>query len=234
MRMVKCLSVLALVLGLSACGAGNTVDRATVVLDGPATEVAVSGSAGPSADAVAPVFKPRYAVAEVRVVVPRDLHVSEANLFYPVADIVWRGDPPGDRYQQVHAIVTEAAGYATGDMKDGRPVMIVAEVVRFHSLTEKTRYTVGGVHSLRYRLSVHDATTGEVIEPPRLIVADVRAAGGRRAIEEERQGRTQRVVVVSALAASLRTALTTPVPLPEAPQVSQAAPAVAPSQPAAI
>ena len=106
--------------------------------------------------------------------------------------------------------------------------------MRFHCLTEKTRYSVGGVHSLRYRLSVQDAATGAVIEPPRLIVADVRAAGGKRAIEEERQGLTQRVVVVSALAGSLRAALSTPAPLPEAPQVSQAAPAVAPSQPAAI
>ncbi|HSF65361.1 MAG TPA: DUF6778 family protein [Paracoccaceae bacterium] len=230
MRAVKRLAILALVLGLSACGAADQVSRATV---GPA--VAVSASTGPGTAESSPALEPLYNVAEVRVVVPRDLSVSEANLFYPVADIVWRGEPLGDRHQQVHAILTEAAGFATASMKEGRAVMIVAEVVRFHSLTEKTRYTVGGVHSLRYRLSVHDAATGEVIEPPRLIVADVRAAGGRRAIEEERQGRTQRVVVVSALANSLRAALSTPIaPLPEAPQVSQAAPALAPSQPAAL
>jgi hypothetical protein len=229
MRVLNLLGGLVLVLGLGACGAGDPVSRA---VDRP--DVAVSASAGPGDAEVAPVLVPRYAVAEVRVVVPRDLSVSEANLFYPVADIVWRGEPLGDRHQQVHAIMTEAAGFATADMRKGRAVMIVAEVVRFHCLTEKTRYTVGGVHSLRYRLSVHDAATGEVIEPPRLVVADVRAAGGNRAIEEEKQGLTQRVVVVSALAGSLRAALSTPAPLPEAPQVSQAAPALAPAQPAAI
>lgn len=233
MRGVKPLSVLALVLGLSACGATDTISRSDMGM-AYSGAVAVSASTGPSAAQTAPILMPRYNVSEVRVVVPRDLSVSEANLFYPVADIVWRGEPLGDRHQQVHAILTEAAGFATSRMKEGRNVRIVAEVVRFHSLTEKTRYTVGGVHSLRYRLSVQDVVTGEVIEPPRLIVADVRAAGGRRAIEEERQGRTQRVVVVSAIANSLTAALSTPTPLPEAPQMSSAAPLMPVLQPASL
>lgn len=219
MRGINALGYVALVFGLAACGAPDAVGRSMTA------QVAVSASAGPAADALPPVLQPRYAVAEVQVIVPRDLRVSEANQFYPVADIVWRGEPNGDRHAQVHAMLTEAAGYATADMRAGPPVVIRAEVVRFHCLTEKTRYTVGGVHSLRYRLTVLDAATGAVIEPPRLIVADVRAAGGRRAIEEEMQGRTQRVVVVSALAASLREALSTAVSLPQVPLLSQATPA---------
>lgn len=30
-----------------------------------------------------------------------DLSVSESNSYYPNADVVWRGDPIGDRIQQI-------------------------------------------------------------------------------------------------------------------------------------
>ena len=39
---------------------------------------------------------------------PRSLKVSEANTFKPRADIVWRGEALGDRYQQVEAIFADA------------------------------------------------------------------------------------------------------------------------------
>ncbi|MDO9524246.1 MAG: hypothetical protein Q7J57_01685, partial [Gemmobacter sp.] len=142
----------------------------------------------------------RYNVRDVRVTVPRDLKVSEANMFYPLADIVWRGEPRGDRYQQVEAIFDDALTKGTRKMSKGPEVIIDVTVRRFHSLTEKTRYSVGGVHSIRYDLAVLDAATGAVIEGPRRIVADIEGAGGRRAVEEEGRGLTQRIVIVHNLA----------------------------------
>ena len=50
-----------------------------------------------------------YSIAAFDVLAPRTLEVSEANLYYPIADIVWRGDPFGDRYEQIEAIF-DAAG----------------------------------------------------------------------------------------------------------------------------
>ena len=37
-----------------------------------------------------------YALHSIRFAVPDDLTVSEANGYYPIADIVWRGDPLGN------------------------------------------------------------------------------------------------------------------------------------------
>jgi hypothetical protein len=83
------------------------------------------------------------------------------------------------------------------------------EVTRFHCLTEKTRYTVGGVHSLHFMLTVRDADTGVVIDGPRAVVADVKAAGGAQAIAEDDMGMTQRVVVVQRLSEVIHRELST-------------------------
>jgi hypothetical protein len=130
--------------------------------------------------------------------------VSEANVFYPIADVVWRGEPRGDRYAQVERIFQEAAAEASGPMTHGRAVNVVIEVTRFHCLTEKTRYTVGGTHALHFTLTVTDAATGQVIDGPRAVVADIKASGGAQAIAEDQMGQTQRVVVVARLAEVIR------------------------------
>lgn len=212
MRCSVKLLMAAAVVALSACGAGSPVSRGD-----HGSQVSVSSAA------VAPAMRPKYAVVETYVSVPRTLVVSEANLFFPSADIVWRGERPGDRHAQIHAIMSEALEAGTAKMTSGQPVIVEAEVVRFHSLTEKARYTIGGVHSLRFRLTVRDAATGAVLEGPRLVVADVRAAGGDRAMAEDQMGLTQRVVIVSALTRTLRETLSVPVTLPEAPAVSASA-----------
>lgn len=185
---------LALVGLVSACAETEGVSRSGVT---------TTSTAGTARQAVLPPLN----VVRVKVTVPQKLTVSEANLFYPVADIVWRGEARGNRHAQVQRIFTESLDAATARMNSGRAVAVEAQVVRFHSVTEKTRYTVGGVHSLRYLLVVRDAKTGAVIDGPRAISADVPAAGGQKAFEEDQRGRTQRVVIVEALTRSFRQAL---------------------------
>jgi hypothetical protein len=146
----------------------------------------------------------------VNVIVPHSLRVSEANTFVPVADIVWRGDPLGDRYQQVEAIFETAAWGATAQMHAGRAVVVDMEVTRFHCLTEKARYTIGGNHALHFDLTVRDAQTGQVLDGPRTVVADIKAAGGSRAIAEDQAGRTQKVVIIDRLTEVLRRELSQP------------------------
>lgn len=206
MRPTRLLLALPAALALSACAGSDPAGRAASVAATPNTG---------SASASAVVLHARYAVQGVNVVVPKSLKVSEANMFYPVADIVWRGEPRGDRYAQVQSMVTEAASRATGTMSEGRPVNVTIEITRFHCLTEKTRYTVGGTHALHFRLTVTDAATGMVLEGPRDVVADVKASGGAAAIAEEQAGRTQRVVVVDRLTDVIRRELSTVVTDPE-------------------
>ena len=87
-----------------------------------------------------------------------------------------------------------------------------AEITRFHALTPKTRYTVGGMHTLRFILTVRDAATGEILDGPRPVVADVKGSGGQRAMEEEAAGITQKVVIEERLAQVIHDELIAPLP----------------------
>lgn len=207
------LTMLLVVLGLSACASVNE----------PASRGATPGTPGLApvpAAAVSPITAPveattaylvaQYDVEAIRVTVPRSLKVSEANTFKPRADIVWRGEARGDRHAQVAAIFQEAMTTGTAMMQKGRKVDVEVEVIRFHALTEKTRYTIGGVHEMTFRLSVRDAATGEILDGPREVVADVKASGGSAAIAEDQAGRTQRVVIVERLAEVIRRELSAP------------------------
>lgn len=200
---------LSLVLGLSACATGEPATRALGV---EALTIASQGGPMPQVLPDAPtVMAAKFAVQDVQVIVPRTLKVSEANTFKPRADIVWHGDPTGDRYAQVGAILLAAATDATTPMVQGRPVTITLTLTKFHALTEKTRYTIGGTHELRFDLTVRDAATGAVLDGPRLIVADTKGAGGAQAIAEDAAGRTQKVVIIERLAQVLRRELSAPV-----------------------
>ncbi|OJY27230.1 MAG: hypothetical protein BGP11_14155 [Rhodobacterales bacterium 65-51] len=202
---IRIMIALGLAFGLSACGggvasrSGTTPGGITVATKNPV------------------VMASKYDVQGIRVSVPRDLRVSEANMFYPIADIVWRGDVLGDRYTQVQAILEEGFAKGTAAMHQGPKVMLDVELTRFHSLTEKTRYTVGGVHSVHFILTVRDAATGAVIEKPRKVWADAKGAGGTRAIAEEAAGRTMRVVIEERLAEVIRQELSIPIPESTAP-----------------
>lgn len=211
----RILFALPLLATLAACVSPDPASRAAVVMS-PQQPASVG------LDATSPrkVLKAQYDVQQVAVSVPRDLRVSEANVFYPIADIVWRGEPRGDRYAQVERVFQEAATQATGPMTEGHKVNVSVEITRFHCLTEKTRYTVGGTHALHFTLTVTDAATGQVIDGPRAVVADIKASGGAQAIAEDQMGQTQRVVVVSRLAEVLRRELSTQITDPQL--VSQA------------
>ncbi|MDJ1008726.1 MAG: hypothetical protein QNJ13_12990 [Paracoccaceae bacterium] len=155
-----------------------------------------------------------YRIEAFDVLVPRTLEVSEANLFYPIADIVWRGDPFGDRYEQVEAIF-DAAGDGTRAEVDGaRPVRVTVQVTRFHSVTERARVTVGGVHSMRFFLTVYEQGSDAPIEGPRLVIADLPALGGEAALAAEREGQTMKVRVTEQLRLTLIDELTEPAPPP--------------------
>lgn len=194
---------------LAGCASTDTVTR-----DGGTKALSLATRGELLADPATLYLTAAYDVRGVKVSVPRTLKVSEANVYYPLADVVWRGEPLGDRHLQVESIFDEALFRATGPMKQGRPATVEVEITRFHGVTEKTRYTMGGVYSLRFNLTVRDADTGQIIDGPRVVVADTKASGGVQALREEQMGLTQRVVVVNRLAEVLRRELSVPVTAP--------------------
>ena len=210
------LSLVGAVFALSACVTPEPASRAAT------DTLALHPSASAKGSAAPVVAAPQWNVRAVEVVVPDRLHVSEANMLYPIADIVWRGDPRGDRHAQVQAIVAEAAKRATAGMTKGEPVVVAIEMQRFHALTERARYTVGGSYGLRFTLTLRDAKTGAVIDGPRKLAVGFPAAGGQKAIEQEAQGLTEKVAITQYLTEFLRAELARPVPVtaPQADRIS--------------
>ncbi len=155
-------------------------------------------------------FQVPVSIVSVRVRVPRSLSVSEANRYLPRGDIVWREDPIGDRHAQVGTIVQAAMEQGTASL-DG-PVQAVLDIrlSRFHALTEKARYTTGGVHSISFDLALTDPQTGELLTPVRQVRADLDAFGGKQALRAMAAGQTQKVRITNHLAEVIRQELTNP------------------------
>lgn len=139
-----------------------------------------------------------YHLSSLNFALSPDLTVSESDSLYPNADIVWRGDPPGDRGQQIGALFQEAAARADAGITGSQHIVADVTLVRFHGLTERTRYSVGGIYDVVFDLTVRDAA-GNVIEGPRRVEAQLAGPGGQAALELERSGLTERVRVVDFL-----------------------------------
>jgi hypothetical protein len=178
------LAILAAVLALSACAGPGEVSRNAPLDFTPVIEV-------PTQD---------WAFAGLIVSVPGTLSVSEANRIKPRADIVWREDPLGDRRQQVRDMVAEALMPALSPMAGSTPVIIRVEMERFHAVTERARYTIGGEHEIEFTLTVTHAETGAILSGPRSVDLTFRAYGGQQALEAESVGITQRVRISEAFA----------------------------------
>lgn len=192
MKPLRMIAAMMMGLAVSACATPDTASR-NAPLEAP--------------ERVAPIA---LDVQAVTVSVPTTLEVSEKNRFYPGGDIVWRGDAPGNRHAQVQTIVQTAIERGTADMTLGLPVAVDVEVTRFHALTEKARYTVGGVHDIEFILTLKDPLTGAIIAAPRTIKADLKAFGGSQAIAAEQRGQTQKVRITGHLARVIATELNDP------------------------
>lgn len=190
--MIRAIIITSLSFVLSACGAVDTATR--------------NASAGGSAASVAQLD---YDVQSIRVTVPETLSVSEANRYLPKADIVWREDPPGDRYAQVKMIFEAAMAQGVGSIPTGTvPVVLDVQVAKFHALSEKARYSVGGVHELEFFIVLRNPETGTAYNEPHSVRASFKAYGGQAAIDAEAKGITQKHRITNHLATVIATELT--------------------------
>ncbi len=149
-------------------------------------------------DVVSSTDSSSWRVAEIDVQVPTNLTVSEENSFAPDADIVWREEPQGNRYEQVDRIITEAAKIGSSDLKGSKPVKLVLVVDTFHALSEKarTRLNSSGVHNIGFTAQVFDARTGQALTPVDQVQADLVAYVGEQAWAAVAAGETQRVRII--------------------------------------
>lgn len=228
MKMIKLAYALSIGAALSACGASDVVTRDTPFdRNTPATfsQEDVAAVARPGVQRTVQTVSKQHQksktilpeailrqinVAQINVRVPTSLKVSEANRYYPGGDIVWREDPMGNRYSQVSKIMHDAMAAGTAGFQGPVPVILDIEVVRFHALSEKARYTVGGVHHVVFKMLLRDARTGEWLSEPRRIESDLEAFGGQQAINAEARGLTQKVRISGHLAEVIRQEMTEP------------------------
>jgi hypothetical protein len=157
------------------------------------------------ANRVAPDVSRDWRVVDVAVTVPATLVVSEAKTLLPRADIVWREDPPGDRYAQVDVIITEAALQGAAGLQGPRPVRLSLIVTRFHALTfeAEARLSDAGVHNIDFVAQVTDAGTGEVLAGPEAIEAALPALSGPTMIAARTQGVSQKSQITAHVRATI-------------------------------
>ncbi|QMU58037.1 MAG: hypothetical protein GKR98_07405 [Boseongicola sp.] len=146
-----------------------------------------------------------WRLADVVAVVPESLSVSNANTFAPNADIVWHGDPFGDRKAQVAAIVDRGITQGASELSGTRPVTITALVEEFHGVTPMAvARAPAAVHNITYLIQVIDASTGQPLTQQERIQADLEAFVGNAAVASAINGKTQKVRITNHLAAVTR------------------------------
>lgn len=174
---------------------GITLSAVAVALAGCASDWTTDYEATVGAD-----VSRDWRVTDVQVQVPDSLTVSNANSFAPSADIVWHGDPPGDRRAQVAEILKAGIEGGSANLNGSRPVTIVAALQNFHGVTPiSVSQAPAAVHNIAYQVQVFDSTTGNAITESTYIQADLEAFTGAAAVVATQQGQTQKVRVTNHL-----------------------------------
>lgn len=148
-----------------------------------------------------PAVSRTWHVHSVDVSIPDSLSVSNNNSYAPNADIVWHGEPQGDRRRQVAAILRDGISRGASDLRGPRGVIIAVTLRHFHAVTPAAvARAPAAVHNISYVTQVFDAQTREAITQPEPISADLEAYVGDAAVVAALQGQTQRVRIVDHLA----------------------------------
>lgn len=227
MKMIKFAFALSIAAGLSACGASDVVTREAAFVPPAANSVNFAATDSTTASQPRSVrtvttghqqsktilpgaILRQINVSQINVRVPTSLKVSEANRYYPNGDIVWREDPMGNRHAQVAKILHDAMTAGTASFTGPVPVILDVELVRFHALSEKARYTVGGVHNVIFNMVLRDAATGAALSEPRRVESNLEAFGGQQAISAEARGLTQKIRISGHLAEVIRQQMSEP------------------------
>lgn len=142
-----------------------------------------------------------WTVRAVDVTIPDNLVVSDADTLVPVADIVWHGDPEGDRRQQVAAILRDGVMEGAASLSGPRPVILQLVLERFHGVTPRAvRLAPSAVHNIAYRIRAVDAASGAALTPWVEVEADLPARVGAALYADIEAGITEKARIRAHLA----------------------------------
>lgn len=143
-----------------------------------------------------------WSFADVTATIPDELTVTDKNLLAPRTDIVWHGDPRGDRKAQVREILETGVARGASGLQGDRPVSITITLERFHAVTpQAVARAPSAVHNIGFVAQVFDAETGTALTMPQQINADLEANVGEAALTAANEGQTQKVRITAHLAA---------------------------------
>lgn len=130
----------------------------------------------------------QWRVRDVTVSVPETLTTSDENSPIPSADIVWQGEPAGDRRAQVAAILREGITAGSTGLGGKQPVTIAATVTKFHAITPEGErlirtFSNAGVDNIAYTVQVFDARSGAALTQPQAISAPMPASSASNRAE---------------------------------------------------
>lgn len=206
MRLFKLITALTFGAFVAGCGDTNVASR-NAMFDTSSSRMSLIDNLN--------AFEPTNALEAVHIQqfnvnVPTSLKVSEADGAQPTGDIIWQGDPQGDRHAQIRAIFETAIAQGAPSAYGPIPALLDIEVVRFHGLTEHAINTSGGIQSIQFILTVLDARTGAALGKPQHVSAYIDGLGGPRAAEAALLGQTPKRHVTDGLALEIMHQLSRP------------------------
>lgn len=139
----------------------------------------------------------KWSLGGVSVTIPDSIVVSTSTEDrYPPSDqLVWWGDPPGDRKAQVVALMEDAVNDgAAAALQGAQPVDVEVVIRQFHAMSPIARATSfqAGVHEIRFDIAIRDAGSGEILAEEKGVNADFRAYSGSKAVLAEARGEDQK------------------------------------------
>ncbi|MEO1537716.1 MAG: DUF6778 family protein [Pseudomonadota bacterium] len=148
-----------------------------------------------------PAITKNWTLHGVNFTVPEDLTVSNDNTLAPSAEIVWHGEPLGDRKAQVARIMEDGIRQGGSVLPGTQHVTIVSRLKHFHAVTPAAvARSPAAVHNIAYRIQVFDSRTAEPLTEAQNIQADLEAFVGQSAVVAELQGQGQRFRIVNHVA----------------------------------
>lgn len=140
-------------------------------------------------------------VTEVSVAAPRSLTTTEANVLAPNADVVWHGEPAGNRRAQTARILEEGLRKGSAGLRGSRRVAIEAQLLEFHGVTPiAVNQSPAAVHNITYVIRIVDPSTEETLAGPDRIQADLPAYTQSQATVAAENGITERRRIVDHIA----------------------------------
>ncbi len=149
-----------------------------------------------------------WSLGDVQVAISNSLTVTQSpsRRYPPTTELVWYGDPPGDRKAQVETLMADAVRAGAADALVGsQPVTISLNITEFHAMTPRARATELqlGVHEIMFDISVIDSS-GATIASETGVRADLQAFSGASAVQAEKLGQGQKIRIQSRVAQVIR------------------------------